>query len=97
MKRTSAAFGARFPDADGAAGPDAWAGAGEVPAPPLDALVHAELKAAIADTATVMDRPTVFMRSLPANGHFATRSARVKTYAGSRPLESDHRPRRTAA
>ena len=77
MKWTSAAFGVRFPDADGAAGPEPVDGAGDDAAPPGDALVHAEASAAMLATATMVDRIPLFMRSLSA-AHVATRSARVK-------------------
>ena len=95
MNRTSAAFGVRFPDADGAAGPDAWAGAGDIPRLLLAALVHAELRAAMPATAIVMDRNTVFMRLLPTVGHFATRSARLKNVC--RVSIIGKRPRRDTA
>jgi len=72
MKWTSAAFGVRFPDADGAAGPEPCAGAGAWLLPALDALLHAEASATMLTSATVVDRSTVFIRRSP--GHRPVRN-----------------------
>ena len=90
MKWTSAAFGVRFPDADGAAGPEAVDGAGDVPAPPLDALVQADVSADKLATATIVDRNPLCMRSLSAGHVCNALGSCEKRIPGPRAWKANH-------